>query len=287
MSDVVVVIGTGSIGQAIARRISAGKRVLLADLQRDNAESVARAMGDAGFDVRPTTVDVTARESVDELVRQAEALGNITRVIHAAGVSPSSASPALIFKVDLYGTAAVLEAFGNVIARGGSGLVVSSQAGHRLSALKPDQTRALATTPSDELLELAMLQPEQVSDPLLAYQIAKHGSSLRVQAEAVRWARRGARVNAISPGIVVTPLSRRELSGPHSQDYQRMIEACAAGRPGTPDEIASLGALLMGPEGQFISGSDFLIDGGVTAAYWYGDLKVDSITPTKQNADSS
>jgi len=272
MTEVIVVIGSGSIGQAIARRIGAGKRILLADLQRDNAEAVAKAMGDAGFDVSPATVDVTARASVDALVEEAVGLGDITGVIHSAGVSPSSASPTLVLKVDLYGTAVVLEAFGEVIARGGSGVVVSSQAGHRLEALSSEQARALATTPAAELLDLAMLQPDRITDSLLAYQVAKRGSSLRVQAEAVRWARRGARVNAISPGIIVTPLSRRELSGSHGAVYRRMIEVCAAGRAGTPDEIGALGALLMGPEGAFISGSDFLVDGGVTAAYWYGDL---------------
>ena len=275
MSEVIVVIGSGSIGQAIARRTSAGKQVLLADIQRDNAKAVAQAMGDAGFDVHPATVDVTSRESVDKLIREAQALGDITGVIHSAGVSPSSAPPAVIFKVDLYGTAIVLEAFGHVIAQGGSGIVVSSQAGHRLGVLPPEQTQKLATTPADELLDLAMLQPDRVTDSLRAYQIAKRGASLRVQAEAVRWAKRGARVNAISPGIVVTPLSRRELSGPHSEGYRRMIEVCAAGRAGTPDEVGSLGALLMGPDGQFISGSDFLMDGGVTAAYWYGGLALE------------
>ena len=272
MSELIVIIGAGAIGQAIARRVSAGKKVLLADLELDHAQAVADAMGNAGFDVCPTNVDVTSRDSVEELVREAESLGEVTGVIHSAGVSPSHASPALIFKVDLYGTAVVLEAFGNVMARGGSGLVVSSQAGHRLAPLSSEQTRALATTPADELLDLAMLQSDQVTDSLRAYQLAKRGASLRVQAEAVRWARRGARINAISPGIVVTPLSRKELSGPHSEGYRRMIEVCAAGRAGTPDEVGSLGALLMGPDGHFISGSDFLMDGGVTAAYWYGDL---------------
>ncbi|MDZ7791550.1 MAG: SDR family oxidoreductase [Xanthomonadales bacterium] len=273
MKDVIVVIGSGAIGQAIARRVGAGKKILLADLKPENSESVARVMADAGFEVQPATVDVTSPESVSGLVENAAALGNVTGVIHSAGVSPSNAPPAVIFKVDLYGTAVVLEAFGEVIATGGSGLVVSSQAGHRLGALAPEETAALATTPSGQLLDLAMLQDDRVSDSLQAYQIAKRGSSLRVQAEAVRWARRGARLNAISPGIVVTPLSRKELEGPHSRDYRRMIEACAAQRAGTPDEVGSVGALLMGPEGQFISGSDFLMDGGVTAAYWYGDLK--------------
>ena len=272
MPEVIVVIGSGSIGQAIARRIGTGKRVLLADLQRDSAEAVAAVMCDAGFDVRATTVDVTSRVSVEALVREAVDLGDISGIIHSAGVSPSNSSPAAIFKVDLFGTAVVLEAFGSVIARHGSGLVVSSQAGHRLGPLTAEQSSALATTSADELLDLAMLQPDRVRDSLRAYQIAKRGSSLRVQAEAVRWAKRGARVNAISPGIIVTPLSRKELSGPHRQQYHRMIEVCAAGRAGTPDEVAAVGALLMGPEGAFISGSDFLMDGGVTAAYWYGDL---------------
>lgn len=272
MTEVIVVIGAGAIGQAIARRVSAGKRVLLADLQRDSAEAVARAMGEAGFDVLPAAVDVSSRASVEQLVVEATDLGDVVGLIHSAGVSPSNASPDTIFRVDLYGTAVVLEAFGAVIARSGSGLVVSSQAGHRLDGLSSEQTRALAMTPADELLELAMLQADQVTDSLLAYQIAKRGSSLRAQAEAVRWARRGARLNAISPGIVVTPLSKKELSGPHSEGYRRMIEACAAGRAGTPDEIAATAALLMGPEGAFISGSDFLVDGGVTAAYRYGNL---------------
>jgi NAD(P)-dependent dehydrogenase (short-subunit alcohol dehydrogenase family) len=278
MSDVIVVIGAGSIGQAIARRIGAGRRIVLADLRRDTAESVAGLMSDAGFQVHPSTVDVTSRASVEALAHEAAALGRIGALIHSAGVSPSSASPGLILKVDLYGTAVVLEVFGSVIATGGCGLVVSSQAGHRLPAWPHDQTRALATTPADQLLALPVLRPEQIHDPLVAYQIAKRGASLRAQAESVRWAKRSARLNAISPGIVVTPLAINELSGPNSQAYQRMIESCAAGRAGTPDEIAGLGALLMGPEGQFISGSDFLMDGGVSAAYWWGELADDPST---------
>ncbi len=274
-SEVIVLIGTGSIGQAIARRIGAGKQLILADLQRETAESVARVMSDAGFDVQAMHVDVTDPASVQALVHEATGLGAVTGLIHAAGVSPSNAPPAAIFKVDLYGTAVVLEAFSTAIAEGGSGLVVSSQAGHRQAALPPGDVRALATTPSHELLDLAILQPDQLSGSLQAYQIAKYACSLRVQAESVRWVRRGARLNAISPGIVMTPLARKELNGPHGQGYRRMIERCAGGRAATPDEIAALGAFLMGPEGRFISGSDCLIDGGVTAAYWYDNLDVD------------
>ena len=193
-------------------------------------------------------------------------------MIHAAGVSPSQAPPETILAVDLYGTALVLEEFGSVIARGGSCVVIASQSGHRLGALTAEQDKALATTPADELLALPMLQPDQVTDPLNAYQIAKRANALRVMAEAVRWGKRGARVNTISPGIIFTPLARDELNGPRGDGYRHMIEVSAAGRGGTPDEVGTVGALLMGPDGAFITGSDFLMDGGVTAAYWYGDL---------------
>ena len=272
MTNVVVVIGAGSIGQAIARRVSAGKHVLLADLREANAAAAAKVLSDAGFQVSAATVDVSSRESVHALVEAATALGAITGVIHAAGVSPTQASPATILKVDLYGTALVLEEFGNVIAHGGAGVVIASQSGHRLPALTPAQDKALATTPADELLALPMLHPDQVSDPLHAYQISKRGNSLRVMAEAVRWGKRGARVNTISPGIIFTPLAKDELTGPRGEGYRRMIELSPVGRGGTPDEVGTVGALLMGPDGTFITGSDFLMDGGVTAAYWFGEL---------------
>lgn len=270
--NVTVVIGAGSIGQAIARRVSAGKHVVLADLRQENADTAAKVLLDAGFEVTTAVVDVSSRESVQALVQLATTIGEVTAVIHAAGVSPSQAPVSTILRVDLYGTALVLEVFGNVIAEGGSAVVIASQSGHRLPALTPEQNKALATTPVEELLALPMLQADQVSDPLHAYQISKRGNSLRVMAEAVRWGKRGARVNTISPGIIFTPLARDELSGPRGEGYQRMIDLSAAGRGGTPDEVGSVAALLMGPEGTFITGSDFLMDGGVTEAYWYGDL---------------
>ena len=272
MIQVVVVIGAGSIGQAIARRVSAGKHVLLADLRQDNVDAAANVLSNAGFEVSTAIVDVSSRQSVRALVEKATAIGTITGVIHAAGVSPTQASPSTILRVDLYGTALVLEEFGNVIADGGAGIVISSQSGHRLPALTPEQDKALATTPTEELLALPMLQPDQVTDPLHAYQVSKRGNSLRVMAEAVRWGKRGARVNTISPGIIFTPLAKDELTGPRGAGYRRMIELSAAGRGGTPDEVGTVGALLMGPDGAFITGSDFLMDGGVTAAYWYGEL---------------
>jgi len=272
MSHVIVVIGPGSIGQAIARRVSAGKHVVLADLRQENADAAAEVLSNAGFEVNTTTVDVSSRDSVHALVQTATALGDITGVIHAAGVSPSQASPATILTVDLYGTALVLEEFGNVVAAGGAGVVIASQSGHRLGALTAEQDRALVMTPTDELLDLPMLQRDQVTDPLHAYQLSKRGNALRVMAEAVRWGKRGARVNTISPGIIITPLAKDELTGPRGEGYRRMIELCPAGRAGTPDEVGTVGALLIGPDGAFITGSDFLMDGGVTAAYRFGEL---------------
>jgi NAD(P)-dependent dehydrogenase (short-subunit alcohol dehydrogenase family) len=272
MSDVTVVIGAGQIGQAIARRVSAGKHVLLADLHKANADAAAEVLANAGFDVSTATVDVSSRESVHALAETAAALGDISGVIHAAGVSPSQARPEVILAVDLYGTALVLEEFGNIIASGGSAVVIASQSGHRLGALTAEQDAALATTPADELLSLPMLQPDQVTDTLHAYQLAKRGNSLRVMAEAVRWGRRGARVNTISPGIIITPLARDELTGPRGEGYRRMIELSPARRAGTPDEVGTVGSLLMGPDGAFITGSDFLMDGGVTASYFFGEL---------------
>jgi len=222
--------------------------------------------------VSVASVDASSREAVRSLVEKATGIGSVSGLIHAAGVSPSQALPATILKVDLYGTALVLEKFGNVIARGGAGMVIASQSGHRLPPLTVEQNKALAITPVEELLSLPFLQPDKVTDSLHAYQLSKRGNSLRVMAEAVRWGKRGARVNTISPGIIMTPLAKDELTGPRGAGYRRMIELSPAGRAGTPDEVANVGALLMGPDGDFITGSDILMDGGVTASYWFGEL---------------
>lgn len=271
MTDVVVLVGAGSIGQAIARRVGAGKKVALADLRAENADAAARTLSDAGFDVTVATVNVAERNSVEALVDIATGLGDVTGLIQAAGVSPSQASIETILKVDLYGTALLLDRFGAVLAPGGSGVVISSQSGHRLGALPDDETRALAVTPVEELLDLPFLQPAAVKDTLHAYQLSKRGNVLRVAAEAVRWGRRGARINSISPGIIITPLANDELNGPRGAGYRKMIESSVAKRAGTPDEVATLAALLMGSDGAFMTGGDFLIDGGTTATFWFGD----------------
>lgn len=272
MKDVVVVVGAGFIGQALARRVGVGKHVLVANHSEPASVAVADTLANAGFDVSACPVDISSRSSVEALLAQAQALGAVTGLVQAAGVSPSQAPIEAILKVDLYGTALVLELFGEVMARGGSGVVISSQSGHRLAALTPEQDRQLALTPTEELLNLPMLQPGQVTDTLHAYQLSKRGNSLRVMAEAVRWGKRGARINTISPGIVMTPLARDELNGPRGAGYRRMIETCAVGRAATADEVGNVAALLMGPDGSFITGSDILMDGGVTAAYRFGDL---------------
>ncbi|MGJ0184364.1 SDR family oxidoreductase [Corynebacterium sp.] len=285
MKNVNVVIGAGSIGQAIARRVSAGTHVLLADLSQDNADAAATVLADAGFETSTTVVDVSSRDSVHTLVETATELGEVTGVIHAAGVSASQASIEQILHVDLYGTALVLEEFGRVIATGGSAVVISSQSGHRMPALTPEEDKALATTPVDELLALPMLQPDQLDDGLHAYQVSKRANVLRVQAEAVRWGERGARVNAISPGIIITPLARDELNGSNGAGYQRMIELAPAGRAGTPDEVGTVAELLMTSRGAFITGSDILMDGGGTASYFYGPLAAEAPKPKERTRE--
>ena len=273
MNEVIVVIGAGSIGQAIARRVSAGKHVLLADLHQPHADAAAEVLSDAGFVVSTTTVDVSSRESVHALVEAATALGDVTGVIHAAGVSPSQARRRDPRRRPLRHRV-VLEEFGNVIAPGGAAVVIASNRGTAWARSTPEENAALATTAADELLQLPMLQPDKVTDTLHAYQLADRANALRVMAEAVRGpsaapgSTRSARASS-------SPPSPDELTGPRGEGYRRMLELSPAGRAGTPDEVGTVGALLMGPEGAFITGSDFLVDGGVTASYFFGDSHAD------------
>lgn len=270
-TDVLVLIGSGSIGQACARRVGAGRHIVVADLRPEAADAAAETLADAGFDVSTASVDVSSRESVEALARTAAEHGSIVGLIHAAGVSPSQAPPEAILRVDLYGTALVLEVLGAVIAPGGSGIVIASQSGHRLPALGAAADEQLATAPVEELLDLPVVRA--VDEPLNAYQVAKRGNALRVRAQAVAWGERGARINCISPGIIITPLARDELTGPRGAGYRAMLEGSPAGRAGTPDEVATVAELLMSPAGAFITGSDILMDGGVTASWYYGPLR--------------
>lgn len=270
--DVVVLIGAGLIGVACARRVSAGKHLVVADLNEATAKSVAKDLYNAGFETSSLQADLSSRESILSVIKEAQKYGNITNVINAAGVSPSQAPIKKKLEVDLYGTSMLLEEFGKVISEGGSCIVISSRSGHRLGALTQEENELLALTPTDELLKLDMLKEENVKNTLTTYQLAKRCNVLRVASEAVKWGKKGARVNSISPGIIITPLANDELNGPRGDNYRKMLESAPAKRAGTPDEVGDLCEYLMSSRAKFITGADFLIDGGATASYWYGDL---------------
>lgn len=271
--DVMLVTGAGQISMAIARRVGFGKKIILGDKKIENAKAIAKIMNDAGYDVEPMEMDLSSRESILALIAKGQEYGEIKYLVNGAGVSPSQAPIEAILKVDLYGTALLLEEVGKVIAEGGAGVTISSQSGWRMKQLTAEEDRALATTPTEELLKLPLLQPENIRDTLHAYQLAKRANEKRVMAECVKWGERGARLNDIAPGIIVTPLAIDEFNGPRGDFYKNMFAKCPAGRPGTADEVANVAALLMSDAGAFITGSTFLMDGGATASYYFGPLQ--------------
>ena len=273
MKDVMILTGAGQIGMAIARRMGYGMKIVIGDKKPENAEAVSKIMNDAGFDAVAVEMDLSSRESIKSLIAKAKTYGDITMLVNAAGVSPSQAPIEAILKVDLYGTAVLLEEIGKAIKSGGVGVTISSQSGHRMPALSPEADEQLATTPTEELLELDILKPENIKDTLHAYQMAKRCNEKRVMAESVKWGEKGARINSISPGIIVTPLAIDEFNGPRGDFYKNMFAKCTAGRPGTADEVANVAELLLSDKGAFITGADFLIDGGATASYFYGPLR--------------
>lgn len=270
---VMLLTGAGQIGMAIARQMGYGMKIVIGDKKPENAQAIAKTMNDAGFDVVPVEMDLSNRASIQDIIAEAQKYGDITMLVNAAGVSPSQAPIEAILKVDLYGTAVLLEEVGKVIASGGVGVTISSQSGHRMKQLTLEEDEQLACTPTEDLLKLPLLQPENIRDTLHAYQLAKRCNEKRVMAESVKWGTRGARINSISPGIIVTPLAIDEFNGPRGDFYKNMFAKCPAGRPGTADEVANVAELLMSGKGAFITGSDFLIDGGATASYFYGPLK--------------
>lgn len=270
--NVMLLVGAGQIGMAIARRLGYGKKIVVGDKNMDNAKAICKTMSNAGYDVVAQEVDLASRDPICAVIEVARGYGEIAMLINAAGVSPSQASIETILHVDLYGTSVLLEEVGKVIQAGGVGVTISSQSGHRMPALTPEEDRQLATTPADQLLNLDLLQPQNIRDTLHAYQLAKRCNVKRVMAEAVKWGKRGARINSISPGIIVTPLAIDEFNGPRGGFYNNMFAKCPAGRPGTADEVANVAELLMSDKGAFITGSDFLADGGATASYFYGPL---------------
>lgn len=273
MKDVLILTGAGQIGMAIARRLGYNKKIVIGDKNKTNADTITKIMNEAGFDAAAVETDLSSRTSILQLIDVALQYGEIAMLVNAAGVSPSQASIETILKVDLYGTAVLLEEVGKVIKKGGAGVTISSQSGHRMPALGAEIDEQLATTPTEKLLNLEVLQPQNIRDTLHAYQMAKRCNVKRVMAEAVKWGEKGARINSISPGIIVTPLAIDEFNGPRGDFYKNMFAKCPAGRPGTADEVANVAELIMEPKGSFITGADFLIDGGATASYFYGPLK--------------
>ena len=275
MQDVILLTGAGQIGLAIARRMGHGKKIVVSDKNINNAQTVTKIMAEAGFDAVAVEADISSRKSILNMIAAAQKYGEIAMLINAAGVSPSQASVETILKVDLYGTAVLLEEVGKVIKAGGTGVTISSQSGHRMAALGAETDEQLAVTPAEELLQLEVLKPANIKDTLHAYQMAKRCNVKRVMAEAIKWGVKGARINSISPGIIVTPLALDEFNGPRGEFYKNMFAKCPAGRPGTADVVANVAELLLSQQGAFITGADFLIDGGATAAYFYGPLKPD------------
>lgn len=275
MQDVILLTGAGQIGLAIARRMGHGKKIVVSDKNINNTQTVTKIMAEAGFDAVAVEADISSRKSILNMIAAAQKYGEIAMLINAAGVSPSQASVETILKVDLYGTAVLLEEVGKVIKAGGTGVTISSQSGHRMAALGAETDEQLAVTPAEELLQLEVLKPANIKDTLHAYQMAKRCNVKRVMAEAIKWGVKGARINSISPGIIVTPLALDEFNGPRGEFYKNMFAKCPAGRPGTADEVANVAELLLSQQGAFITGADFLIDGGATAAYFYGPLKPD------------
>lgn len=271
--NVMLWVGAGQIGMAIARRMGTGMKIIVGDKKLENAMKTAEIMNQAGFDVVPVEMDLSSKKSICSMIVEGQKYGSIKMLVNAAGVSPSQASIETILKVDLYGTAVLLEEVGKVICEGGVGVTISSQSGFRMPALTAQEDELFACTPVDELLELDFLQEKNIKDTLHAYQLAKRCNEKRVMAQSIKWGKRGARLNAIAPGIIVTPLALDEFRGVRGEFYKKMFENCPAGRPGTADEIANVAELLMSDRGSFITGSTFLADGGATAAYFYGDMK--------------
>lgn len=268
MSETVVVtVGVGGMGQAITRRVGTGARILLADYDPDLLTRTHDALADDGYDVTSTIVDVSSHASVSELARAAADLGPVRHLIHTAGVSAAKSGTAAILGVDLAGVAFSVDEFGEVIAPGGSGVVIASMAGtFAAPGLTADMERALRVTPADDLLALSFLDQQQFPAAAHAYAIAKRANQLRMASAAVHWGRRGARINSISPGIISTRQGRDELAGDSGASMRSMLDASPLRRPGTPGDIAAAAAFLLGPDADFITGTDLLVDGGVVAA---------------------
>ncbi|MGW8434538.1 SDR family oxidoreductase [Nocardiopsis sp. NPDC055879] len=260
--EVVIVTGIGGMGEAVARRLGNGRRLVLADHSQDRLDRVVASLRETGYDVLGVLTDVSDRSSVEELARVARGEGGIVSVVHTAGVSAATATVEAILRVDLVGTAHVIDVFETVASRGTSLICVASMAGHHAS-LSAEDEHALATVPTDELLSLDPVR--SIDDGVSAYIVAKRANQVRVQAAALAWNRRGARLNTISPGVIATPMAAAEAESATGDHMMEMLRACGIGRSGTPGEIAEAIAFLSGPDARYITGTDLLVDGGQAA----------------------
>jgi NAD(P)-dependent dehydrogenase (short-subunit alcohol dehydrogenase family) len=271
-AEVLVIIGVGGMGVAVARRMGAGRVVVLGDVNTTQVDGVAEQLADDGHHVVKGHVDVASRESVTEFARLASSHGRVSSVVHTAGLSPQQASAEVVLAVDLLGVALTLEVFGDVIEPGGAGVVIASMAGHFLPPLPRDVELQLATASADELQSLPACGPAAITSSEVAYPFAKRANQLRVAAAASQWGRRGARINSVSPGVIATAMGRRELAGPSGDSMRSMVNGSGIRRVGTPDDIAAAVEFLLSPAAGFITGADLLVDGGVVAAVRTGTI---------------
>ncbi len=271
--QVVALLGAGSMGTAIVRRIGAGRKILLGDISEETLQRVGEDFRRCGYDVETMQVNALQKESVEAFAKKAAELGPVMYFIDTAGASPNQTSPEHIVNLDMVGTGYAVDAFGEVMAEGGAGLLISSQAAY-MYAIPNDIELQLVNTPTEELKNVKFIQEVAMKDSGLAYMIAKRMNHLQAQrAAATTWNRRRARINTISPGVIVTPLAYDEFAAA-GEGYQAMIDASAARRTGTSEEVAEAAAFLLGEHARFITGTDLLIDGGVMASIRTGEFKL-------------
>jgi NAD(P)-dependent dehydrogenase (short-subunit alcohol dehydrogenase family) len=258
------------MGLSIARRVGAGRTIVLADVNAAGLKAAADALGNDGHRVLTREVDVTSRRSVAAVAEMADAAGRVTSVVHTAGLSPQQASAEAVLAVDLLGVALMIDEFGRVIEPGGAAVVIASMAGHMQPALDPAVVRQLASVPAEDLLGLEACST--ITSSQMAYPFAKRANQIRVAAAAASWGERGARINSISPGVISTAMGRLELSSESGTLMRAMVDNSGLRRLGTPEDIAAATEFLLGPSSSFITGTDLLVDGGVIGAIQSGTI---------------